>query len=338
MQCHRSIFWSQVPLRLALALLSTGMPGFAQAIQSGFRIVWEWKSTTPWNEDGKAATVSRDGLLVAHLGPEAGADGLYIKNLATGEDKMIVHGLAKAGEPALAIGDVCFSPVEGRLMFLGATGFTQYYLHQIYSVRVDGSDLVKMKVGQHDKATDIDVDLSKPQYSPDGSKILVQVETTHAWELQGESVAMLNADAGEQIVEKLTDGDPLFWSVDGSAVYYRKSSGEIARYDIKAKQTTVSLGWNKTVIFGRVPGADAMFYMKDDRRRKDYSCNTDCSVAVASLDGTPADPQFTAFARGVPLRDSEGRDLRSISGAGPHQLLLTYDDGFRQDNLVVKTP
>jgi len=170
--------------------------------------------------------------------------------------------------------------------------------------------------------------ITNPMYSPDGSKILVQVYVTngktdqegHKDHSEDKSyIGLISPEETNQTPRRLTEGVPLFWSHDGSGVYYNKR-GVVYRFDIPRKMSKRVLDTEdvnkRTDILGRVPGVDAAFTVPSNQ--------DDAKLAVTSLDGTNINQSLEDFAASLPRRDSDGRVLRAVEEAGPHLLMLRY--------------
>jgi len=179
--------------------------------------------------------------------------------------------------------------------------------------------------------TRYDMGVDKPLYSPDGSKILVQVVTTNGnRDRDGRIddsedktyVGLLSANGVKQNPERLVEGTPEFWSSDGTAIYYRALSNDrptLYRMDLETKQSVAVASPDH---FLKVPGEDAVFVQNVKGN----------SISGLRLDGTAVSPELAKTASSIPVKDSEGRFLRAIETGGPHQLLLLYNSG------TMKTP
>jgi hypothetical protein len=126
-------------------------------------------------------------------------------------------------------------------------------------------------------------------------------------------VGVLSAHSAMQELAVLTKGVPLFWSKDGEAIYFRRETGALARLDLHNKRADVIAGFDKNPVLGRLPGTDAVFVVRNNR------------IILVGLDGADVSQNLKDFAASIPFRDSDGRYLGSIEGAGAHQLFLEYN-------------
>jgi sugar lactone lactonase YvrE len=294
------------------------------------QVIADFKTTS--GPHGAKVAISPDGLLMAHFGEEF-PGALYVKNLSSGEDKLIVKGTNEHPDWSV-VGSLAFSPDGNRLIF--ETSPARKYIGEIYTVKTDGSDLTVLASDQQrvSDTSDVsanalhDISISKPLYSPDGSKVLVEVYISNSMhDEQGDDsgnkhyIGLLSVDGVEQTPKKLielAEGEAaLFWSSDGTAIYYRKGA-LIYRVDIETKQSTpTTINTNVFNILGRIPGSDAIIVRNLQSG----------FITVMNLDGTEVSQDLKDFAARIPFQDSDGRYLRSIDRAGPRQLLLTYEAG-----------
>jgi Tol biopolymer transport system component len=88
-----------------------------------------------------SAAISPDGQLVVFGGssPNSTSSGLYIHNLQTGQDQLIVQQIRDDDEFV----NPSFSPDNTHIVF-AAAGPTWYYPQNIYSIAVDGSGLTPL--------------------------------------------------------------------------------------------------------------------------------------------------------------------------------------------------
>lgn len=222
-----------------------------------------------------------------------------------------------------------------------AAGAARRYAGAVYTVHTDSTGFTTLasSVGTIPDTSDASgetyygVAVGDPMYSPDGSKVLVQVTENHGKIGQNGHVddsnektyvALFSRQGANQTPEKLVEGRPEFWSADGTAVYYSKVRADntvvdLYRFDLNTKQSTLMpLPWRDASL-GKVPGHDAIF-MRDP--------NNTNSIIALNLDGTAASPDATKTAAAIPAKDTEARFLRGIEPAGPNKLLLTYESGF----------
>jgi hypothetical protein len=324
----------------AVALLVTfiAMPVLAQPPGQGpskaLTVTQEWKGQGTLHGSVAEGIVSPDGTLEAHLGPRAVDDGLYVKNIANGQDKLIVKEAGGFKE----FDSIGFSPDGSRLIFracppLGAA----CPMPKIFTVGTDGSGLAEIGHSDFDKKTKIEYWVASPMFSPDGKEVLVDVSaarTETGVDEKGDRIAptwthyvgILSVNDTAKVPEKLVQGKPVFWNTDGSMVYYVGPEG-LTRYDVQGKVSTpVPMPQGAYDILGKVPGTDAAFV----RNGKDHS------MTALNLNGSEVGQDLQEFAASVPTKDSEGRWLRSIDEAGPHHLVLRYDAGHVKPGVLRK--
>jgi hypothetical protein len=302
------------------------------------------------DEEGSAyskPTISGDGHLLAHLG--RGSRGLFVKDLTTGEEEDLKIE-QKLDCSDCVIGALAFSP-DGKRLAFNARWFVESE-GNIYSIGSDGSDLVQLAPGDAStRKPYYDMQITNLSYSPDGSSLLALVidkleQQSGGTQRSGAQyeyyVGLLAADHPRQDPKTLAIGRPLRWSSDGRAVYYFDGRGILSRITLQNGRTESFPEWDKKLhILGTVPGADAVFVVKDNRKDHGAQCGTNCSVTILNLNGTVADPTLVATAAGIPYRDAEGRYLRSIDGTNQHQLLLRYTEEFQKvgsETRVVRFP
>lgn len=283
----------------------------------------------------RVMAVSANGVYLAHLGPYGDSYGLLVRNLKTSQNKLI---LKDAGGVGIS-GDLSFSPDGTHLLF--TTGFATAYPTTIWMIRPDGSELLQL--ANETKSLDATDPSGKtyrvtyafnPSFSPDGSKVLVQaVENRGKLDQNGHIdysnnkyyVALLSPTGSNQVPEILVEGQPLFWSSDGSAIYFANMHkfDHIYRYELAKKQSTLMPPFinYRDQIIGKVPGQDAVFVW-NIRNKAEYT------ISVVNLDGTAASSDSVETAKKIRLKDAEGRGLSQIQSVEPHQLFLTYRRGY----------
>lgn len=298
-----------------LLLLATATNLNAQ--ETGTRrlaVLYDWQVEFP--DD---LTISHDGRFAAHLGPDG--RGLYVKSLETGEDKIILED----ADGDSYFRDAAFSNDGTHLVFLASAGMTRYYASALYAVRTDGSELTKIVKEQ--AATE----MSKPLYSPDGSQILVRLVAHSNKYVDGHIddredrtyIGLLHADTAngnpERLVEVYGNGDvPIFWSVDGGGIYYINNvDTTLYLFDLLTRGSRPIVDWNHTLLLGQANGPDDTFFVLRGR---------DKATTVLNLKGQPISPDLRALASSIPSQDVKGRRLKLIRAAGPHRLVLVYEN------------
>jgi WD40 repeat protein len=326
-----SVAFALTTVALLTVLAAASAPAIAQNATTKLQVIADSKANS--SPFGAKQAISPDGLQMAHFGEASPSPtSLYVKNLASGEDKLIVKG--PDGIPEwMVVANLAFSPDGSRLIFEESQA--RKGTGKIYTVKVDGSDM-RMLASDDEQVPDSsgknvhDIDVSYPLLSPDGGKVLVEVTVTNGKRNQYDGrddsedkfyLGLLSAKGENQTPKTLMQLDagarPQLWSADGSAIYYT-SAGLLYRFDTETKQSTpTAINTDEVEILGRAPGTDAVF-----------TRNVKATViTVTSLDGTEASQELKDSAARIPFRDSDGRYLHSIDGAGPHQLLLTYEAG-----------
>jgi hypothetical protein len=268
--------------------------------------------------------MSRDRLLMAHTGRMG--SGLYLKNMKTGEDRRLeIENQLNCTD--CLIDSIAISPDGGLIAFnvrwfVSSEGST-------FSIRADGSELVQISPSESAEIRNR-TDIRDLAFSPDGTKLLARVDLSgNERDKDGRDgekfyVGILSADGLKQDAEKLAEGIPLFWSTDGTAIYYRDSAS-FYRLDITSKQSwPIADAHNRTVL-GRVPESDAMFVGQAGVS----------FITILNLDGTSSSQRLKDFAANIPFRDANGRFLQSIEELAPHQFSLYYDLGFPSPNVNI---
>jgi hypothetical protein len=275
--------------------------------------------------------VSPDKTLLAHFNYR----GLYVRNLKTGEDDLIVDDADGWGLGMYGPRDVQVSPDGKRILFsICPPNGARCAGARVYTIKPDGSDLLRLADSGFDIVAHAELNIRSASYSPDGKEVLFQIESyreeTHESEDNREGfitepiveyfVGLLPADAIKQHPEILAEGEPQFWSSDGTSVYF--SHKGLCRMNLKThKVTAVHLDTPREQdVLGAVPGEDAVFFKRH---------HSDChrvfdTVDVLRLDGKPVDPALATLAASIPAEDSAGRRLGPIRVAGPRHLVLMY--------------
>ena len=86
---------------------------------------------------GATEVISSDGKYLAHFGQEHPA-ALYVKNVITGEDKLVAKGVPGPAD-WMVVDGLSFSPDGSRLVFECASSLPRKYVGKVYSVRTDGN-------------------------------------------------------------------------------------------------------------------------------------------------------------------------------------------------------
>ena len=341
---------------VALLAILIGTPSLAQQnTKKPLTVIQEWRQQGEmWR--GYMA-LSPDGLFVAHIQVHnAPGSTLFLQNTKTGADPPILS----EAEGLLFSGCVSFAPDGKHLAFTAGNRNSLVFSNRAYTARTDGSDLIRLAPGDPSTATYCKANLSaqpappvydnktgglkaaavegpectvetrpaSSSYSPDGSKLMVEVITNpgkrnqDGWiedtgnpNVTKRYIAVVSAHDANQEPERLVQGAQ-FWSADGDAVYYFDGHGATYRFDLQTKESTPT-GVSSVEIIDKVPGADAVFVHNDKY------------VGIASLQSTTGtsavSPELAKAVARVPIEDSEGRGLIEIQAAATaKRLLLIY--------------
>ncbi len=275
---------------------------------------------------GEGAALSPDGGLLAYLGTDK---HLYVRDLNRNE----LHLVLAAAKPSETVGTLdvfsnpAFSP-DGTRVLVTASGGTYYYPSDIYSLQADGSGLKQLTQGvaipegapRAEEAGQAVYSqyFSRPQFSPDGTKILLHVHDV----TQGTNrVAVMNPDGSE--LQILAPGTPLFWSADSQAVYYSQA-GSVNKLFLNATQSQAISGLDGAIL-GKVP--DKEWLVVDTGR----------SINVVSVQTGSAALVATWNVARVKLVTGEPAILRGVQWSKSGRVLLVYE-GDTMERLEVAQP
>src|SRR5580704_5803679 len=104
---------------VAMFVLTISTPSAAQQIGTRPLAVLQ----DNWQVDFPRGVISQDGRLVAHVGKDGQQHGLYVKDLDTGDDNLIL----KDADGYSEFRDLVFSPDGSRVIFVAAAGVTRYF-------------------------------------------------------------------------------------------------------------------------------------------------------------------------------------------------------------------
>jgi hypothetical protein len=268
---------------------------------------------TPLSPGGRGGVaMSPDGNLVVY----AGAGGLRIQNLQTGNNRLLLGQVDEVGNLDV-LTSPAFSP-DGEHVVFAASGPTWYYPADIYSIGSDGSNLTKLTTSTLSGTSGhISEQFDHPLYSPDGTEIALAVYDVGSGEGY---VGLVQSGTGEP--SRLAEGQPLFWSTDGTGIFYSNSEGAIELLKVRTKQSQRVL--NPLSIVGTPFGTAAAFV------------KTTSSISMVSLPGgTTAPANLVAALGGVSLNDGQGRRLVSVQSVGASHLLLVYSDILTGEHVEV---
>lgn len=266
---------------------------------------------------------SDNGKLAAHRESGPFGDKLLLKNLVSGESKILFDTNPK-NEPQLGsvITVLAFSPDATQLMFM-IGGDTWYYPTDVMTIGVDGENLKQLTNATParflTKPSDYSVDHA--WYAPDGQNILLSIQRVVDSNAGNDAaIALIRPGLTKQPADVIAGGDALFWSVDGKSIFFQLPDGRIGRADSVTHTTTIAVA-QVTHTLGRVPGFDAVFVADQSTRH----------LSIVNLSGSPVDGNRVAMAAAVPIRDTAGRTLESVKSL-ENQLILTYVSGRYRAN------
>jgi hypothetical protein len=285
-------------------------------------IIREWDSDgTPEGKPG-SGTISPNGTLEVHLGPRAFEDGLYISNLSDGSERKILESVGgyKLFDSAV------FSPDGSHIAIracppLGADCGAP----AIFTLRVDGEEVTKVSESRYDKSTRTEYRVGSPTFSPDGLKLMLDVEAVKESETLDENgnrfprtwahfVGIVSVSDSSQEPALVAQGKPLFWSVDGSEVYFTGKGGlaKLSLYD--KRPLLIESGSCPFRPLGRIPNVNGAF----------VQCIKDRSIRAVMFDGSIPSERWQEIAAAIPRIDNKGRVIASVEGAGPRQLSIRF--------------
>jgi len=276
---------------------------------------------------GGGVAISPDGQLFAYIGDD---DALYIRSLENGQERPL---LREVGPGLDVFSNPAFSP-DNKLLIFSVGGGTRYYPSDIYSIKIDGSDLRKLTQsvvmavpGTVNSAPIFSQYFYAAQYSPDGKKVMLRMYDAIQRE---DHVALVNRDGGQ--LEVIRPGVPLFWSNDVDALYYSKDN-RITRYLLDRKEDQLSAELKQDVV-GKLPDSDLFVShngatIMKERLEEGFSGN-----------GVPLDVGVVKSAKNAKKNSAEQQmTLVSMQFATSRRALLTYEGSTIEryeiiDNLV----
>jgi len=274
---------------------------------------------------GQGAAISAAGKAVLYMKLEETdrtENSMALVDLQTGQ-KTLLHG---PGAPLMP-DHATFSP-DGRQIVFVLRGPTSGYRSDIYAIGIDGIDLRKLteSVFYGDKPGNPADPNNKeywvgaayqryyysPRYSPDGSRILLQVHDV-VGQIR-DFTAVMNPDGSA--LQILAEGKPAGWSADGKAVYYTHK-GLLTRMELETRAArSVSLPpAEKRTPLGRMKGRDWFAFQLGNGRIGWYDFET----------AAPA-PQFLGewSVPGVKMAGREQLELKGFDWSGSNEVLLWY--------------
>jgi WD40 repeat protein len=291
---------------------------------------------------GTEFAVTPDGLSTAYFGTEY-PGAIYQQNIGSRQKRLILTYGGEYGDWDV-VDSLDFSPDARSLLF--EAGPARMFTGQIYTLHIDGSALKVLagdaqlltgtvtadpKIVSTVKGAFYDIGFSSPLYSPDGKLVLVTVNISNGLrDKQGRVdasqirsyVGVILPDKERQdpsLLKELKSGERvLFWSSDGAGIYYSGEDSLVHRLDILTKQDTSIVNTRDLYILGRIPGTDFVLVR---------AAGTSV-VRICSLNTNIPSPSLSSSVARIPSRDSLGRYLYSVKGAGPQRFLLTYKATF----------
>jgi hypothetical protein len=262
---------------------------------------------------GQGADLSPDGARMVYVGADR---ALHIMVVTSRED----HILLKQVAPGLDVfDDPVFSPDGTRLAFC-ASGGTQYYPFDIYSIKIDGTGLRRLTVSALSGGNGRPLEYYyKPQYSPDGSQILTWHHNPS--ESQPDSADLVSSEGTRRL--HVSDGRPLSWSADGNAIFIARNN-DVVRINLLTGIGSAVFRLHEP-IFGRLPAEDVFAVAEDTN-----------NVGLATVQGASA---TAPAAVRLPIRkrrdgSAAAGDVKDLTLKSMHfdraakRLLLHYRDDF----------
>jgi hypothetical protein len=264
-----------------------------------------------------------------------GNHGLHITDLRSKTDSLIVSDVDGWGVGFYGLENLAFSPDGKRVMFIICPPNGSHCNgSRLYTVRTDGRDLTQIanSSSSYDRTTATDNDIREAIYSPDGKKVLLQIESIgerrygengEVTDMKSASyIGMVGAETSKQTVKRIQTGSPLFWSADGTAIFLPG----IRRLDLNTLELSPISGTAKVRhIVGSLPGKDDGAFVLMELSKTGGGCQPKgCKLDVISLDGKAPDIRWRTATDSIPVRDSENRELIHITPVGDDLLLLKY--------------
>ena len=257
--------------------------GLAQSMVSPTPIgpIWQVTGTLTELYAGGGLALSPNGKVLVRLGdpePRRSLDDLPLNarllliDLETGKTTVLWPS-----NTAMYPRDPAFSPDGTHLAFV-VHGDTSSYPSDIYGVAADGTGLRQLTQSVERKnppsygepgysGAIYQKYYGSPQYSPDGSRILLAVTDAD----RGYLIGMMKADGSD--LQILAEGRPFGWSADGKSVYYSQGDS-LVRMDLATRKTvTVPRPTSDTVdlhFLGLMKGKPWFAFIGDDGRIRWY--------------------------------------------------------------------
>jgi len=206
---------------------------------------------------GGGAALAANGETMVYV---ASDKALRVRNVAAGDERVIVSLIASTRPPLDVFNDPCFANGDSSVIF-SAGGGTVYYPSEIFSVNTDGSGLVQLTRSSEARiAGKVTEAFYRPICSPAGDQVMVWHHEPPGNESSSRESALLLALDGTKR-QTVANARPLAWSANGLAVF-------VARNDAVVK-VDLGTGREQSVqhlsepILGRFPGRD-VFAVVDD--------------------------------------------------------------------------
>jgi len=238
--------------------------------------IWQMQRPRLGIRAGEGVALGPNGRAVVFMGePEPGPSyaSLLVVELETGKKTVL-----RACDNFVMPSQPRFSPDGEQVVFV-LHGPTWYYTSDIYVVDIDGQGLTKLtqsvayidkpgypigpKSNEYWVGAAYQRYYGSPRYSPDGSRILLQVHDV-VGQIR-DFTAVMNPDGSD--LQILAEGRPCCWSADGKAVYYHHK-GFLTRMDLETRTTrTVPLPslQDRTPI-GRMAGREWLAFRLNNGR------------------------------------------------------------------------
>ena len=298
--------------------------------------IWQMERPRLGPSFGEGVAISPDGKAVVYLGMQEGdktENSLFLVELETGKETLLQapSGSVMPMQPS-------FSPDGNQIAFV-LTGPTASYSANIYTIGIDGRGLTKLTKSEFytNKPAYGEPGYTgamypryyySPRYSPDGSRILFQVDDVV--DQIRDFVAVMKPDGSD--LQVLAEGRPCCWSADGKSVYYSQR-GVLARMDLASRTTRTVLmpALDSKRIIGRMKGVEWFSFYHGEGKIGWYTFET--ATPGVDLIGEWSVP-------GAKMVGSEVLTLKGFDWSDGYEVLLWYqgEETERFEVVRIATP
>jgi hypothetical protein len=201
---------------------------------------------------GAGLAISPNGKLLVYVGDD---NGLYIQDLEGGQAELLIKEIENGID---VFANPLFSPDGSRVLF-NASGGTYYTSSDIYSIKIDGSSIVRLSRAKplpaEEKAKCGNGVYAQyfysGQYSPTGAHVMLGLYDS----IKGtDSVALI--DSSGRNLQIIDEGLPLFWSADVQGFYYSQGN-TVKKFDLNSRQSRRVTDFEGKLL-GHTPAGDAL--------------------------------------------------------------------------------